>query len=83
MESATVFGPGPLIALVVLVGGVGVPLWAIVDAANRPAAAFYRAGSHKTAWIVVTVISWLIGLGFFLGGFYLLFTRRKVRRQPA
>jgi hypothetical protein len=83
MELATVFGSGPLIALVVLVCGVGVPLWAVIDAASRPAAAFYRAGSHKTAWIVVIVISWLIGLGFFLGGFYLLFTRRKVRRQPA
>jgi hypothetical protein len=83
MELAAVFGPGPLIALVLLVCGVAVPLWAIVDAATRPAAAFSRVGSNKTAWIVVIVIAWLIGLGFFLGGFYLLFTRRKIRRQSA
>jgi hypothetical protein len=29
----------------------------------------------------VIVVSWFIGLGLFLGGFYLLFTRPKVRRQ--
>ncbi len=70
-----------LVVLVVLFCAVVVPIWAIVDAANRPTAAFYGAGSNKTAWIVVIVVAWLIGLGFFLGGFYLLFTRPKVRRQ--
>ena len=67
-----------LLALVLL---VVVPIWAVVDAANRPAVAFYGAGSNKTAWIVVIVVSWFIGMGFFLGGYYLLFTRRKLRRQ--
>jgi hypothetical protein len=70
-----------LFVLIVLFLAVVVPIWAVVDAANRPAIAFYGAGSNKTAWIVVIVIAWLIGLGFFLGGFYLLFTRPKVRRQ--
>jgi hypothetical protein len=60
-----------------------VPIWAIVDAAIRPPVAFYGAGSNKTAWIVVIVIAWLIGPGFFLGGFYLLVTRPKVRRQSS
>ena len=60
-----------------------VPIWAVVDAANRPAVAFYGAGSNKTAWIVVLVVSWFIGLGFFLGGSYLLFARKKLRRQLA
>jgi hypothetical protein len=77
---ATIFGPD-LLVLVVLLCAVAVPVWAIVDAANRPAVAFYGAGSNKTAWIVVIAIAWLIGLGFFLGGFYLLFSRPKVRRQ--
>jgi hypothetical protein len=81
MVLAAIFGPDFLVALIVLFLGVVVPIWAVVDAANRPAVAFYGAGSNKTAWIVVIVIAWLVGLGFFLGGFYLLFTRPKVRRQ--
>jgi RsiW-degrading membrane proteinase PrsW (M82 family) len=74
-------GPDLLIALLVLFLGIGVPLWAVIDAANRPAAAFYGAGSNKTAWIAVIVVAFFLGIGFLLGGFYLLFTRPKVRRQ--
>ena len=81
MVLAAIIGPDLLIVLVVLFCGVAVPIWAIVDAANRPAVAFYGAGFNKTAWIVVIVVASLIGLGFFLGGFYLLSTRPKVRRQ--
>lgn len=74
-------GPDLLIALLVLFLGIGVPLWAVIDAANRPAAAFYGAGSHKTAWIAVIVVAFFLGIGLLLGGFYLLFTRPKVRRE--
>jgi hypothetical protein len=74
-------GPDLLIALLVLFLGIGVPLWAVIDAANRPAAAFYGAGSNKTAWIAVIVVAFFLGIGLLLGGFYLLFTRPKVRRQ--
>ena len=75
------FGPDLLIALLFLGLGVGVPIWAVADAASRPAVAFYGAGSNKTAWIVVIVVAFFVGVGLFLGGYYLLFTRRKVRRQ--
>jgi hypothetical protein len=78
---ATVFGGDLLFVLVLLVCGVLVPLWAVVDAARRPADAFYGAGSNKGIWIVVIAVAWFFGLGFFLGGFYLLVTRPKVRRQ--
>ena len=78
---ADVFGPDLLIVLLVLFCALVVPIWAVVDAANRPAAAFHGAGSNKTAWIVVIVVAWVFGLGFFLGGFYLLFTRPKISRQ--
>jgi hypothetical protein len=78
---AAIFGPDLLIVVIVVFCGVADPIWAIVDAANRLAIRLLRAGSHKTAWIVVIVVAWLVGLGFFLGGFYLLFTRPKVRRQ--
>jgi len=83
MMFADIFGPDLLIVLLVLFCAVAVPIWAVVDAANRPAAAFYGAGSNKTAWIVVIVVAWIFGLGFFLGGFYLVFTRPKVSRQMA
>lgn len=78
---AAVFGGDLLVAVIVLLWVFVVPLWAIVDAAGRPAAAFHGAGSNKTAWIVAVAVAWFFGLGFFLGGFYLLFTRPKVRRQ--
>ncbi len=81
MTLAAAFGSDLLIVLVVLLVAVVVPLWAVVDAASRPAGAFYDAGSNKTTWVVVIAVAWFFGLGFFLGGFYLLFTRPKVRRQ--
>jgi hypothetical protein len=74
-------GPDLFLVLIILFCAVAVPAWAVVDAASRPAVAFYGAGSNKTAWIVVIAVSWFLGLGFFLGGFYLLFTRPKVGRQ--
>jgi len=72
---------GLLIALFIFFLGVGVPLWAFLDAVSRPAVAFYGAGSNKTAWVAVIVVAFFLGIGFLLGGFYLLFTRPKVRRQ--
>ena len=77
---AAIFG-ADLLFVLVLLAAIAVPLWAIVDAAQRPAGAFFAAGSNKTTWIVVIAVAWFVGLGFFLGGFYLLFTRPKVRRQ--
>lgn len=81
MIPAALFGPDVLVVLIVLLCALAVPIWAIADAASRPASAFYGAGSNKTIWIVAVVVAWFIGLGFFVGGFYLLFTRPKVRRQ--
>ena len=74
-------GPDLLITLLVLLLGVGVPLWAVIDAAKRPAVAFYSAGSNKVAWIAVIVVAFFLGIGLLLGGFYLLVTRPKVARQ--
>jgi hypothetical protein len=81
MTLAAVFGADLLFVVLFLACGVVVPVWAVVDAAKRPAGAFFAAGSNKTTWIVVIAVAWFFGLGFFLGGFYLLFTRPKVRRQ--
>jgi hypothetical protein len=62
MVIAAILGPELLIVVIVLLCGVAVPIWAIVDPANRPAVAFYGAGSNKTAWIVVIVVAWLFEL---------------------
>jgi hypothetical protein len=70
-----------LIFLFVLVFQIAVPLWAVIDAARRPADAFLSARSNKTIWIVAIAVTWFFGLGFFTAGYYLLFTRPKVQRQ--
>lgn len=76
---ADVFGPDlPIMVLL----GIALPLWAIVDAISRPAVAFYAAGSNKTAWIIVLVVfTFVLGIGLFLAAFYLVSVRRKVERQ--
>ncbi len=81
MLLADIFGPDIFIVLIALFCSVVVPIWAIADAASHPAVAFSGAGSNKTAWIAVIAVALFIGIGFFLGGFYLLFTRPKVRQH--
>ncbi len=76
---ADVIGPNLIwIALVFIL-----PLWAIIDAVGRPAVAFYAAGWNKTAWVIVLIVFSLLGLGLFLGGYYLVAVRQKVRRATA
>jgi hypothetical protein len=78
---AEISGSGSFILLPVLFLTAGIPLWAVVDAVSRPASAFYDAGSNKTAWIIVLIVTLFLGFGFFLGSFYLISVRRKVRLQ--
>ena len=77
---ADVFG-GPDLLLVLL--WLVLPLWAVVDVLSRPAVAFYAAGSNKVAWAIVIVVTAFLGLGWLLGGYYLIGVRRKVRVQMA
>jgi hypothetical protein len=79
MMLANVFGPALPIVLLV---GIALPLWAIVDALSRPAIAFYAAGSNKTAWIIVLLVfTFVLGLGLLLAAFYLVSVRKKVQQQ--
>jgi hypothetical protein len=59
------------------------PLWAVVDVLSRPAVAFYAAGSNKVAWAIVIVVAAVLGVGWLLGGYYLVGVRRRVRVQMA
>ncbi len=73
---------GPNVGLMLIpIISVVVSIVAIVDAANRSGTAFYAAGSNKSAWIAVLVVATVLGLGFFLGGWYLIAIRPKVRSQ--
>ena len=79
MMLAEVFGADLLIVVIV---GMAIPLWAIIDAVSRPAAAFYGSGTNKTAWVIVLLVAtFVLGLGFFLALFYLISVRRKVHNQ--
>ena len=44
----------------------------IIDALVWPARAFYVAGSNKTAWVIVLAGATVLGIGAFLGAWYLL-----------
>jgi hypothetical protein len=76
-----VFGLDLFFLLLVLVVGLVVPIWAIVDAASRPSGAFSAAGSSKTMWIVLIVVGWLVTglIGIILAVVYLASIRPRVR----
>jgi hypothetical protein len=82
MVAEVIAGPNMGLLLIPLLSLV-VPLMAIIHAANQSAVAFYAAGSNKTAWIVVLVVSTLLGLGLLLGAWYLLVVRAKLQRQAS
>jgi DUF1707 SHOCT-like domain/Protein of unknown function (DUF2516) len=55
-------------AVLILLGvaiAIGIPLWAIIDAARRPANSFQQIGSDKTRWIVIIAV---LSVFFNLGG---------------
>jgi hypothetical protein len=78
-----IFGVGGL--LIVLVVTLVLPVWAVIDAAMRPSAAFTAAGSSKPLWITLIVVSWfLTGLiGMILSVVYLFSIRRRVKAVTA
>jgi hypothetical protein len=76
-----VYGLDLVLVLLVLIVGLVVPVWAIVDAASRPSGAFSAAGSSKTMWIVLIVVGWLVTglIGIILALVYLVSIRPRVR----
>ena len=79
---AAIYETGPNVGLVfIVILVVAVPVMAIIDALVWPAWAFYRAGSNKTAWVIVLVGATVLGIGVFLGAWYLLGVRPRVKQQ--
>ena len=67
--------------LVILIALVGVPIWAIIDAAMRPTVAWQAAGQSKVLWIALVAIGTLLTglIGVILAIVYLAAIRPKVR----
>lgn len=79
---ANVFsGAGSAIFWLVLLASFVVTIWALVDAAIRPRAAFDAAGQNKVLWIVLPIVGILFVavVGGILGVVYLSVIRPKVR----
>ena len=73
-----------LIVLGVIIG-IGVPLWGIIDAAQRSPESFQRVGSDRTRWIVViAVLAVFLNLaGVIASIVYLTSVRPRLRRSSA
>jgi hypothetical protein len=69
------------VALPLLVG-LGLTVWALIDAAMRPDWAFRAAGHNKTLWIVLEAVG-LFVCGLVLSLVYLIAIRPSVQRQQA
>jgi hypothetical protein len=79
---AAIYETGPNIGLVfIVIVAVAVPVIAVIDALVWPGWAFYGAGSNKTAWVIVLVGATVLGIGVFLGAWYLLGVRPRVKQQ--
>ena len=58
----TLFDPSNLLLLVLGIGALGLKIWALVDAATRPAQAFEAAGKlTKVIWIAILAAAVLLG----------------------
>jgi hypothetical protein len=78
---AAIYETGPNVGFVfIAIVAVAVPVMAIIDTLVWPARAFYGAGSNKTAWVIVLVGATVLGIGVFLGAWYLLGVRPKVKQ---
>ncbi len=77
-----VFGSGVgFFFFLLALASLGVSIWAIVDAAQRPSGAFAAAGSNKTMWIVIIAVGWFLTgvVGLILACVYLGSIRPRVR----
>jgi hypothetical protein len=77
--TAEIFGEQGIFVLVAFASFV-VALWALVDAAIRPQAAFRAAGQSKVLWIVLPLVGIILFavVGGILGVVYLTAIRPKV-----
>lgn len=71
--SFTLFDPSAVLLSLVGLVSLGVKLWALVDAAIRPGAAYPAAGKlSKPAWLAILVVAIVLGGGSVTGLFGLV-----------
>ena len=81
MVTAALLGPDLLIVLLLIpsVAMFAISIWAIVDAAQRPADAFRAAGTNKALWIsLIAVLTFFCGVGTVVAIIYLASIRPRV-----
>jgi phosphotransferase system glucose/maltose/N-acetylglucosamine-specific IIC component len=77
---------GLVAAIAVLVlAGLVVTLWAIIDAVSTPTSTFRDAGSSKALWITLISVLYFLTVypGIIMAIVYLLFIRRRLRGSRA
>ena len=66
-----------ILFMLLSLASLGLVIWGIVDAAQRPDAAWQQAGQNKTLWIVLQAV----GLLFCVGGIFAVIYLAAVRPQ--
>ena len=70
-----------LVFLFLILGlvALGITIWGVVDALQRPDAVWAAAGQNKTTWVVLMIVlAFLCGLGWVVALIYLLSIRPKL-----
>ncbi len=74
MDNSLVF-----VFLILGLAALGITIWGVVDALQRPDAAWQAAGQNKTTWVVLMIVlAFLCGLGWVVALVYLLSIRPKL-----
>ena len=69
------------VIILAVLASVAIPIWGIIDAAQRPQAAWDAAGQNKTLWIVLQAAGlFFCGIGTILAIVYLAAIRPQVAR---
>ena len=87
MESGTgeafLLAVGGIMLLLIGLAAVAVPIWAVIDIAQKPERAWYATGRSRGNWLLAVILSWFLGLGV-LGAIvavvYLAGPRRELDR---
>ena len=74
MDNSLVF-----VFIILGLAALGLTIWGVVDALQRPDAAWAAAGQNKTTWVVLMIVlAFLCGLGWVVALIYLLSIRPKL-----
>ena len=80
---AMIFGPDLIVVLFILIILLGGPIWAVVDAASRTSSSFSAAGSSRSLWITLILVSFFVfaPISIILAFVYLVSVRPRVVRH--